>query len=85
MQRHKERSELWFVSEGCAKIYTLSRTNGDIELLGYLKRFDSITIPTNQWHMLSNETYNPLKIIEVQFGINCIEDDIERNNNYESE
>ena len=28
--------------------------------------------------MLCNETDQPLKLIEIQFGDNCVEEDIER-------
>jgi len=32
----------------------------------------------NEWHQLVNEENTPLKVIEIQFGDDCIEDDIER-------
>jgi mannose-6-phosphate isomerase-like protein (cupin superfamily) len=35
-------------------------------------------INRNEWHQLCNETNQPLKLIEIQFGDNCIENDIER-------
>ena len=35
-------------------------------------------IPLNQWHQLFNDTNEPLEIIELQFGEECIEEDIER-------
>jgi hypothetical protein len=28
--------------------------------------------------MLANETTDPLKIVEIQYGTNCVEEDIER-------
>jgi mannose-6-phosphate isomerase-like protein (cupin superfamily) len=31
-----------------------------------------------EWHMLANETDNPLQVVEIQYGENCIEEDIER-------
>jgi len=34
--------------------------------------------------MLANETYHPLKIIEIQYGDNCVEEDIERNDGYQT-
>jgi mannose-6-phosphate isomerase-like protein (cupin superfamily) len=37
-----------------------------------------IWVKKNQWHMLCNETDHPLKLIEIQFGDNCVEEDIER-------
>jgi mannose-6-phosphate isomerase-like protein (cupin superfamily) len=35
-------------------------------------------IPLGMWHQLANETDIPLKLVEIQYGTNCVEDDIER-------
>jgi D-beta-D-heptose 7-phosphate kinase/D-beta-D-heptose 1-phosphate adenosyltransferase len=77
MQRHNDRSEHWFVAEGTATVYTINRST-DEELLGEYKKFDHIHINKTQWHQLCNNTELPLKIIEIQYGENCVEDDIER-------
>ena len=77
MQRHKDRAEHWFVAEGTATIYSLNRST-DVELKGVYNKFDSLHISKTEWHQLCNETDDPLKIIEIQYGDNCIEDDIER-------
>lgn len=77
MQRHKDRAEHWFVSEGIAKVYTINRST-DVDLLGEYKKFDHIHIQKTEWHQLCNETTQPLKIIEIQYGEQCIEEDIER-------
>ena len=77
MQRHQDRSEQWFVGEGEATVYTLN-VGSDLELLGSYKQHESLTINKKQWHMLANETDMPLKLIEIQYGDNCIEEDIER-------
>ena len=77
MQRHKERAEHWFVSEGEASVYTLN-VSTDAELRGKYNKFQSLHIGTNEWHQLCNETSEPLKVVEIQYGSNCIEDDIER-------
>jgi cytidyltransferase-like protein len=77
MQRHRSRSEFWFVSEGVASVYTLNRST-DAEMIGMFKEHQHIWIPCNSWHQLCNETDKPLKIIEIQYGENCIEEDIER-------
>jgi cytidyltransferase-like protein len=77
MQRHEERSEFWFVAEGEANIYTLNASS-DHDLVGTFTQHQSMFIPSNQWHMLCNETDSPLKLIEIQYGTNCIEEDIER-------
>ena len=77
MQRHKDRGEHWFVSEGTATVYTLNRST-DVELIGTFNKFENLHISKTEWHQLCNETESPLKIVEIQYGDNCIEDDIER-------
>jgi cytidyltransferase-like protein len=77
MQRHKDRSEFWFVSEGVATVYTVNRST-DIEMVGMFKEYQHIWIPSHSWHQLCNETDRPLKLIEIQYGDQCIEEDIER-------
>jgi len=78
MQRHKERAELWFVSEGIATVGTINPKSTDFVIRGIYHHTASISISDNEWHQLINETDNPLKIIEIQFGSNCVEEDIER-------
>ena len=77
MQRHKDRAEHWFVAEGTATVYTINQST-DAELLGTFNKFDHIHIKRTEWHQLCNESQGPLKIIEIQYGENCIEEDIER-------
>jgi len=77
MQRHEKRAEFWFVAEGEATVYTLDSST-DHDLKCSLKVHQSTFIDTNEWHMLCNETDMPLKLIEIQYGENCIEEDIER-------
>jgi mannose-6-phosphate isomerase-like protein (cupin superfamily) len=69
--------ELWFVAEGTATVYTINNSS-DEELDGVYNKFRSINIAANHWHRLANETDKPLKIIEIQYGNECIEEDIER-------
>jgi cytidyltransferase-like protein len=78
MQRHKDRAEHWFVAEGIATVYTVNSASTDEELLGVYEQFQHVHIRQTEWHQLSNETDQPLKIIEIQYGKNCIEEDIER-------
>ena len=77
MQKHQKRSEHWFVSEGTATVYTINKST-DTELLGTYNKFDHIHIQKNEWHQLCNENDQPLKIIEIQYGERCEEEDIER-------
>lgn len=77
MQRHEQRNEFWFVSEGEATVYTLNRKT-DAELLGRFKEHETLFIKTNEWHQLVNESDKQLKLIEIQYGTACEEFDIER-------
>lgn len=76
LQKHNLRSEYWIVSEGTARVNygenpaTLTTTK--------LEKHDDINIPVGKWHQLVNETDKDLRIVEVQYGINCIEEDITR-------
>ena len=77
MQRHDQRAEFWFVASGEAAVYTLDNSS-DHDLVGHYGVHRHIWIDKNQWHMLCNETDQPLKLIEIQYGENCVEEDIER-------
>lgn len=77
MQKHKHRAEHWFVAEGTATVYTINSST-DIELKGVYTEHQSLHISTTEWHQLSNETDIPLRVVEIQYGENCIEKDIER-------
>ena len=71
MQRHSSRAEYWQVSEGrCVVEGEKSQTS--------LETHDSYTIPTNEWHRLYNPFDQPCRIVEIQYGPNCVEEDIER-------
>ena len=77
MQRHQKRSEYWLVTEGTATVYTIN-VSSDVELHGVYKKHQSLRIDEGQWHQLANETDKPVKIVEIQYGENCVEEDIER-------
>jgi len=77
MQRHQDRAEFWLVSSGEATVYTLNRAT-DSELQGRYQRHEYLHIGTHEWHQLVNEDPNPLKIVEIQYGDRCEEEDIQR-------
>jgi cytidyltransferase-like protein len=77
MQRHSQRQELWLVTSGRATVYNLDRST-DIELQGHYGKHQYLHISTNDWHQLVNESHDPLKIVEIQYGSQCQEEDIER-------
>jgi|TARA_X000000950_G_scaffold30789_1_gene33267 cytidyltransferase-like protein len=77
MQRHKERAEHWFIAEGTATVYTINNKT-DIETLGVYQQHKSLHIPVGTWHQLANEHDTDLKLVEIQYGTKCVEEDIER-------
>lgn len=77
MQRHQDRAEHWFVAEGTATVYTINRKS-DAELLGNFGKHQHIHINQQEWHQLCNETEEPLRVVEIQYGERCEEQDIER-------
>lgn len=77
MQRHDQRAEFWFVASGEAAVYSLDNSS-DYDLVGQFKEHEYVWIKRDQWHMLCNETDRPLKLIEIQYGDDCVEEDIER-------
>lgn len=78
MQRHKERSEHWFVAEGTATVNTLNSSSTDVEEHGVFYKHQSLHIPVGMWHQLVNAHDTDLKLVEIQYGTNCVEEDIER-------
>jgi D-beta-D-heptose 7-phosphate kinase/D-beta-D-heptose 1-phosphate adenosyltransferase len=81
MQRHNYRNEHWFVSEGTATVYTLDSETFEPKLQSIILKNNTIYIDVNGWHQLANEYDTPLKVIEIQYGENCVEEDIVRREN----
>jgi cytidyltransferase-like protein len=77
MQKHSLRSEYWIVSEGQAVVNRV--TPLDFELPPTtLDKHDQLHVVKQEWHQLTNPYDYPLKIVEIQYGEQCIEEDIER-------
>lgn len=74
-QKHRQRSEFWMVSKGVASVGL-----GDNEQVMHLSEQEGVHIDCGQWHRLFNETKEQVKLVEIQYGSNCIEEDIERRN-----
>jgi D-beta-D-heptose 7-phosphate kinase/D-beta-D-heptose 1-phosphate adenosyltransferase len=75
-QRHTYRSEEWHVLEGTVEML-LELPNGHVQTQ-VLSEHTSFTISPGTWHKVSNKLDVPAHIVEIQYGIKCIEDDIER-------
>jgi cytidyltransferase-like protein len=78
MQRHQLRAEFWFVAQGEATVYTVDTNSPERGLIASLEVHQNTWIQLNQWHQLCNETDKPLRVIEIQYGESCVEEDIER-------
>lgn len=77
MQRHLNRSELWMISEGSCIVHS-RMPNGYALPSKQLDQHDEYKVPANEWHQLVNPFDTPCKIVEVQYGDTCTEEDIER-------
>ena len=71
MQRHKNRAEYWHVTEGTAHVI-------QDDSMTIIPKDCGHTIDTNEWHQLINPYNSPCRIIEIQYGDECVESDIER-------
>lgn len=71
MQKHFKRNEYWIVSEGRCKV------EKDYAVL-ILHEHETINILSEQWHRLSNPFDEPCRIVEIQYGELCVEEDIIR-------
>ena len=78
-QRHFKRSELWFVSKGVINVkHAMANKHSDDFAVHTLKTDDMIHIKVGDWHQAYNPFNEPCHIIEIQYGDETSEDDIER-------
>lgn len=77
LQRHKLRKEYWIIIAGLAMV----RYNNKKKIL---KEGDSILIQPNTIHKLTNISSKALEVLEIQHGIKCNENDIERLKDFEN-
>jgi cytidyltransferase-like protein len=77
MQRHAHRAEYWIVSEG--ECIVKSQLSSGYELpFTHLHPHQEYKIAVGEWHQLTNPFDMPCKIVEIQYGEQCVEEDIER-------
>lgn len=77
MQRHQMRNEYWMVTSGMCMI-NLALPGDVSNPPKILSKYDEWRVPANTWHQLTNPFTKPCTIIEIQYGEQCTEDDIER-------
>ncbi len=75
MQMHNHRSEYWMVSEGRCEVYCHDGAEYLTRILGV---HSELKIKQGSWHQLRNPFPEPCRIVEIQFGELCEEEDIVR-------
>jgi len=84
LQRHGKRSEIWLVSHGkCSVNYSKSSPDKTKQIL--LDKHNSLHVELGDWHQIINPYDEVCKIIEIQYGKETEEDDIERYSFYKNE
>ena len=81
MQKHNHRSEMWYVLDGKVDIDTEYNGIAQTHTLHSRQHF---VINQDVWHRAYNTSDKDVYILEVQYGEQCIEDDIERKPRYVS-
>ncbi len=77
MQRHNRRSEYWLVTQGKCDVNSMM-TGGYMLPPTTLDRHSGKHIPVGEWHQICNPYGEPCRIVEIQYGTECVEEDIER-------
>ena len=77
-QKHFKRAEQWIVLEGVVDMQT--EWNGNISSLQLTPHGQPYEIGKEVWHLASNTGTENAHILEIQWGSECIEEDIERRN-----
>jgi D-beta-D-heptose 7-phosphate kinase/D-beta-D-heptose 1-phosphate adenosyltransferase len=75
MQRHFCRQESWHIASGSCRVYF---EDNSTEWFKELHKHDSYLVPLERWHKITNPFNEPCHIIEIQYGTECDEVDIER-------
>ena len=80
MQKHNMRNEHWQIVSGVATVEYQREPSWKIVIHKVMQKHDCIDIKKGTWHRVHNYDTQPLKLVEIQYGIECVESDIERDN-----
>ena len=83
-QKHFKRHEIWLVSQGSCVI-NYSKDSPENREYVTLNKFDKYIVPLGEWHQITNPFEETCRIIEIQYGEEVVEDDIERIDYYKPE
>jgi len=81
-QKHFKRHEIWMVSKGSC-VVNYSKGDPDEKESVQLNQFDHYLVPLGEWHQITNPFNETCHLIEIQYGQECVEDDIERTEYYQ--
>ena len=77
LQKHDFRAEYWHITAGKA-VATSYMSHGYALPAKELETHNNYQVPKGEWHKLSNPYSEPCKLVEIQYGTRCDEDDITR-------
>ena len=83
-QKHFKRHEIWLVSQGSC-VVNYSKDSPENRKNVTLNKFDKHIVPLGEWHQITNPFNKTCRIIEIQYGEEVVEDDIERIDYYKPE
>ena len=83
-QKHFKRHEIWLVSQGSC-VVNYSKDSPENRENVTLNKFDKYIVPLGEWHQITNPFNEICRIIEIQYGQEVVEDDIERIDYYKPE
>ena len=83
-QKHFKRHEIWLVSKGSC-VVNYSKDTPDNRQSVTLNKFDKYIVPLGEWHQITNPFNDSCHLIEIQYGEEVVEDDIERIDYYKPE
>jgi len=83
-QKHFKRNEIWLVSEGSC-VVNYSKGEPEDRQSVTLNKFDKYIVPLGEWHQITNPFDKTCRIIEIQYGEEVVEEDIERIDYYKPE
>ena len=80
LQRHQLRTEIWLIAKGqCMVEHYGHAIQSDAYLVHTpLKTHSEYHVSRTEWHRLFNPYDEPCQIVEIQYGDECTEEDIER-------
>ena len=78
-QKHFKRDEIWFISKGgCSVKHGRLENNPEVHEFYTLSTDQIFIVRKGEWHQIWNPNEDPCHIIEIQYGEETTEDDIER-------